>query len=180
MLPQDILLAPSALQSSKGKPQSQFAHSHSHGTVWGVCCIAATPASSHSFLQLPIHGTNSPEGRAGRVTSLLSSLMTKSLFQHGMEKKCYLFLLKGPKPSKGTKTLATFDISSAVSKEGWSAVLQSSSSSSVSISISSPHNAVIGRYRLSVQSGSSSPQSLGTFVLLFNPWSSGMNMSNFL
>ncbi|CAN8191076.1 unnamed protein product [Coccothraustes coccothraustes] len=79
----------------------------------------------------------------------------------------------GPKPSKLTKTLATFDISSTVSKEGWSAVLQSSSSSSVSISISSPHNAVIGRYRLSVQSGSSSPQSLGTFVLLFNPWSSG-------
>ncbi|NXT48515.1 TGM3 glutamyltransferase, partial [Pluvianellus socialis] len=37
-------------------------------------------------------------------------------------------------------------------------------------------NAVIGRYKLSVQStssGSSSPASLGTFVLLFNPWSSG-------
>uniref|UniRef100_A0A8C5IBH3 protein-glutamine gamma-glutamyltransferase n=1 Tax=Junco hyemalis TaxID=40217 RepID=A0A8C5IBH3_JUNHY len=79
----------------------------------------------------------------------------------------------GPKPSKATKTLATFDISSTASKEGWGAVVQSSSASSVSISISSPHNAVIGRYRLSVQSGSSSPQSLGTFVLLFNPWASG-------
>ncbi|XP_014125518.2 protein-glutamine gamma-glutamyltransferase E [Zonotrichia albicollis] len=79
----------------------------------------------------------------------------------------------GPKPSKTTKTLATFDISSTASKEGWGAVVQSSSASSVSISISSPHNAVIGRYRLSVQSGSSSPQSLGTFVLLFNPWASG-------
>ncbi|NXK21483.1 TGM3 glutamyltransferase, partial [Arenaria interpres] len=33
--------------------------------------------------------------------------------------------------------------------------------------------AIIGRYKLSVQSGSSPPTSLGTFVLLFNPWSSG-------
>ncbi|NXN50715.1 TGM3 glutamyltransferase, partial [Rynchops niger] len=33
--------------------------------------------------------------------------------------------------------------------------------------------AVIGRYKLSVQSDSSSSASLGTFVLLFNPWSSG-------
>uniref|UniRef100_A0A8C8AAG4 protein-glutamine gamma-glutamyltransferase n=1 Tax=Otus sunia TaxID=257818 RepID=A0A8C8AAG4_9STRI len=63
----------------------------------------------------------------------------------------------------------------AAFKESWSAVLQSTSSNSVSISISSPPNAVIGRYKLSVQTtsiGSSSPASLGTFVLLFNPWSS--------
>ncbi|KFQ74496.1 Protein-glutamine gamma-glutamyltransferase E, partial [Phoenicopterus ruber ruber] len=82
----------------------------------------------------------------------------------------------GPEPSKRAKTQATFGISSTVSKENWSAVLQSTSSNSVSISISSPPNAVIGRYKLSVQStssGSSSPASLGTFVLLFNPWSSG-------
>ncbi|XP_009927341.1 protein-glutamine gamma-glutamyltransferase E isoform X1 [Haliaeetus albicilla] len=82
----------------------------------------------------------------------------------------------GPKPSKLAKTQATFGISSTVSKESWSAVLQSTSSNSVSISISSPPNAVIGRYKLSVRStssDSSSPASLGTFVLLFNPWSSG-------
>ncbi|XP_076208449.1 protein-glutamine gamma-glutamyltransferase E-like isoform X1 [Aptenodytes patagonicus] len=82
----------------------------------------------------------------------------------------------GPKPSKLAKTQATFGISSTVSKESWSAVLQSTSSNSVSISIYSPPNAVIGRYKLSVQStssDSSSPASLGTFVLLFNPWSSG-------
>uniref|UniRef100_A0A8B9V7L0 protein-glutamine gamma-glutamyltransferase n=1 Tax=Anas zonorhyncha TaxID=75864 RepID=A0A8B9V7L0_9AVES len=82
----------------------------------------------------------------------------------------------GPKPSKQAKTQATFGISSTVSKENWSAVLQSTSSNSASIAISSPANAVIGRYKLSVQStssGSSSPATLGTFVLLFNPWSSG-------
>lgn len=93
-----------------------------------------------------------------------------------------LFSLKGPKPSKQAKTQATFGISSTVSKENWSAVLQSTSSNSASIAISSPANAVIGRYKLSVQStssGSSSPATLGTFVLLFNPWSSGMNMLAF-
>ncbi|NXG72059.1 TGM3 glutamyltransferase, partial [Baryphthengus martii] len=82
----------------------------------------------------------------------------------------------GPEPSKLAKTQATFGISSMVSKESWSAVLQSTSSNSVSISISSPPNAVIGRYKLSVQntsSGNSSPANLGSFVLLFNPWSSG-------
>ncbi|XP_025913709.1 protein-glutamine gamma-glutamyltransferase E-like [Apteryx rowi] len=82
----------------------------------------------------------------------------------------------GPKPSKQANTQATFGISSTVSKESWSAVLQSTTSNSVSISISSPANAVIGRYKLNVQStssGSSSPANLGTFVLLFNPWSSG-------
>ncbi|XP_065610719.1 protein-glutamine gamma-glutamyltransferase E-like [Cyrtonyx montezumae] len=82
----------------------------------------------------------------------------------------------GPKPSKQAKTQATFGISSTASKDSWSAVLQSTSSHSVSVSISSPANAVIGRYKLSVQStssGSSSPEALGTFVLLFNPWSSG-------
>ncbi|NXF08996.1 TGM3 glutamyltransferase, partial [Smithornis capensis] len=92
----------------------------------------------------------------------------------------YIFIVEtGPKPSKATKTLAAFGLSSTVSTESWSAVLQSSSSGSVSISISSPHNAVIGRYKLSVQStsgGSSSTASLGTFVLLFNPWSSGDNV----
>ncbi|NXT80070.1 TGM3 glutamyltransferase, partial [Zapornia atra] len=89
----------------------------------------------------------------------------------------------GPKPSKANKTQATFGISSTASKDSWSAVLQSTSSNSVTISISTPPNAIIGRYKLSVQStsgGSSAPTSLGTFVLLFNPWSSGddVYMSN--
>ncbi|KAM6341158.1 protein-glutamine gamma-glutamyltransferase E-like [Alca torda] len=94
----------------------------------------------------------------------------------GPEQNLTFIVETGPKPSKQTRTQAVFGISSTVSKESWSAVLQSTSSNSVSISISSPPNAVIGRYKLSVQStsrDSSSSASLGTFVLLFNPWSSG-------
>uniref|UniRef100_A0A8C8S2Q2 protein-glutamine gamma-glutamyltransferase n=1 Tax=Pelusios castaneus TaxID=367368 RepID=A0A8C8S2Q2_9SAUR len=82
----------------------------------------------------------------------------------------------GPRPSPQSKTQAIFGISSTVSNSTWSAVQQSTSSSSVSISISSPANAAIGRYKLSMQTAlddSASRTSLGTFVLLFNPWSSG-------
>ncbi|XP_063816604.1 protein-glutamine gamma-glutamyltransferase E-like [Pseudophryne corroboree] len=55
----------------------------------------------------------------------------------------------------------------------WSAVLESSPGSSLRIIMSSPANAVIGRYDLSVQisvMGHVSTYSLGKFVLLFNPW----------
>ncbi|CAM2102156.1 protein-glutamine gamma-glutamyltransferase E [Caretta caretta] len=82
----------------------------------------------------------------------------------------------GPQPSLQAKTQAVFDISSTASNSTWSAVQQSTNSSSVSISISSPANAAIGRYKLSVQpasGGRASHRTLGTFVLLFNPWSSG-------
>lgn len=164
MLPQDILLAQYHYRAARAS--SQCARSHSHGAGRAVGCVTPTSASSHSFFQLPMMAQIHLRGGLA------------SLHQHW--EKCYLFFLKGPKPSKAAKTLATFDVSSTASKEGWSAVLQSSSSSSVSISISSPQNAVIGRYRLSVQTGTSTPASLGTFVLLFNPWSSGMIISNCL
>ncbi|XP_019365445.1 PREDICTED: protein-glutamine gamma-glutamyltransferase E-like isoform X2 [Gavialis gangeticus] len=80
----------------------------------------------------------------------------------------------GPRPSSQAKTQAEFDISKTASKDTWSAVLQSTGSGSASISISSPVTAPIGRYRLSVKvslGGRSSTLNIGTFVLLFNPWS---------
>ncbi|XP_019395102.1 PREDICTED: protein-glutamine gamma-glutamyltransferase E-like isoform X2 [Crocodylus porosus] len=80
----------------------------------------------------------------------------------------------GPRPSLQAKTQAVFDISKTASKDTWSAVLQSTSSGSASISISSPATAPIGRYRLSVKvflGGRSSTLDIGMFVLLFNPWS---------
>lgn len=55
----------------------------------------------------------------------------------------------------------------------WSAVLESSPGNSLRIIMSSPANAVIGRYELSVQisvMGQSTSYSLGKFILLFNPW----------
>ncbi|KAG8446606.1 hypothetical protein GDO86_014162 [Hymenochirus boettgeri] len=66
-----------------------------------------------------------------------------------------------------------FSLSNSWSSGTWSAVLESSSGSSLRLIISSPANAVIGRYNLTVQisiMGHTTTYPLGKFILLFNPW----------
>ncbi|NWI90898.1 TGM3 glutamyltransferase, partial [Pitta sordida] len=139
--------------------------------------VAATQPSTDWHLKENAREHHTSKFSSDELIVRRGQAFTVSFKGREQPEKDFTFLVEtGPKPSKATKTLATFGLSSSVSSESWSAVLQSSSSNSVSISISSPHNAVIGRYKLSVQStsgGSSSTTSLGTFVLLFNPWSSG-------
>ncbi|XP_006881732.1 PREDICTED: protein-glutamine gamma-glutamyltransferase E [Elephantulus edwardii] len=74
----------------------------------------------------------------------------------------------GPSPSESARTKAVFQLSSG-SNSGWSAQLQANQGNSLMIVMSSPANAPIGHYTLSVQS-SSSVRNLGTFIILFNPW----------
>ncbi|XP_050774750.1 protein-glutamine gamma-glutamyltransferase E-like [Gopherus flavomarginatus] len=81
----------------------------------------------------------------------------------------------GPAPSEAHHTKAIFNLSEA-GASGWTAVQGPSESSYMNFSISSPANAVIGRYKLSLQITSGNKVSskfLGHFVLLFNPWCSG-------
>ncbi|EMP28270.1 Protein-glutamine gamma-glutamyltransferase E [Chelonia mydas] len=81
----------------------------------------------------------------------------------------------GPAPSEAHHTKAIFNLSE-VGASGWTAVQGPSESSYMNFSISSPANAVIGRYKLSLQITSGNKVSskfLGHFVLLFNPWCSG-------
>uniref|UniRef100_A0A8C4YK97 protein-glutamine gamma-glutamyltransferase n=1 Tax=Gopherus evgoodei TaxID=1825980 RepID=A0A8C4YK97_9SAUR len=81
----------------------------------------------------------------------------------------------GPAPSETHHTKAIFNLSEA-GASGWTAVQGPSESSYMNFSISSPANAVIGRYKLSLQITSGNKVSskfLGHFVLLFNPWCSG-------
>ncbi|XP_054849612.1 protein-glutamine gamma-glutamyltransferase E-like isoform X2 [Eublepharis macularius] len=76
-------------------------------------------------------------------------------------------------PDLQAKTRMAFAVSNTLSSSSWSAVQTSTDARSVSVSISSPPNAIVGRYKLSMttSSGSSRPdRSLGTVVLLFNPW----------
>ncbi|XP_075701692.1 protein-glutamine gamma-glutamyltransferase E-like [Rhinoderma darwinii] len=78
----------------------------------------------------------------------------------------------GPKNS-GYNTNIEFAMSSSWSSGMWSAVLESSPGNSLRIIMSSPANAIIGRYDLSVRitvMGQTSTYSLGKFILLFNPW----------
>ncbi|XP_062943617.1 protein-glutamine gamma-glutamyltransferase E [Cynocephalus volans] len=78
----------------------------------------------------------------------------------------------GPKPSESARTKAVFPLSNGNSG-GWRAVLGASNNNTLTISVSSPANAPIGRYQMSLQissQGHVSSLNLGAFILLFNPW----------
>ncbi|KAM9285136.1 protein-glutamine gamma-glutamyltransferase 6-like [Morus bassanus] len=81
----------------------------------------------------------------------------------------------GPAPSESHRTKAVFNLSE-VGASGWTAVQAPSESGCMNFTISSPANAVIGRYNLTllVTSGNKIfSRFLGQFVLLFNPWCPG-------
>ncbi|XP_029467471.1 protein-glutamine gamma-glutamyltransferase E-like [Rhinatrema bivittatum] len=80
----------------------------------------------------------------------------------------------GPKPSQATNTQIVVNVSTSGSTENsWGAVLQSSDSSTLNISMSSPANAIIGVYKLSSQiasNGKNSTKVIGNVTMLFNAW----------
>uniref|UniRef100_A0A663E773 protein-glutamine gamma-glutamyltransferase n=1 Tax=Aquila chrysaetos chrysaetos TaxID=223781 RepID=A0A663E773_AQUCH len=81
----------------------------------------------------------------------------------------------GPSPSESHRTKAVFNLSE-VGASGWSAAQGPSESGYMNFTISSPANAVIGRYNLILQVTSGNKifsRFLGQFVLLFNPWCPG-------
>ncbi|XP_030068826.1 protein-glutamine gamma-glutamyltransferase 6 isoform X2 [Microcaecilia unicolor] len=79
----------------------------------------------------------------------------------------------GP-PSSDYNTNPIFPLSTSGSSGYWSAVNETSGSSKVNITLSSPANAVIGYYQLSIQistkRGKTTSFRLGHFILLFNSW----------
>ncbi|XP_048205331.1 protein-glutamine gamma-glutamyltransferase E [Perognathus longimembris pacificus] len=79
----------------------------------------------------------------------------------------------GPQPSESARTKAIFPVSNETSRGGWTAVLKANNNNVLAIAISSPANAPIGWYTLSLQisaNGRASSLKLGMFILLFNPW----------
>ncbi|XP_074067289.1 protein-glutamine gamma-glutamyltransferase E [Macrotis lagotis] len=80
----------------------------------------------------------------------------------------------GPNPSESARTKAVMPLSTESSGSPWNAVLSSNNNDrSMIIAISSPANAPIGRYTLSIQissQGSNTSITLGTWIQLFNPW----------
>ncbi|XP_030067183.1 protein-glutamine gamma-glutamyltransferase E [Microcaecilia unicolor] len=83
----------------------------------------------------------------------------------------------GPRPSDSNKTRRVFNLSKSGSdSSSWSAVVQSSNSNTLRISISTTSDSIVGLYSLSAQivsNGSSSSVTLGKCILLFNAWASG-------
>ncbi|PKU33475.1 protein-glutamine gamma-glutamyltransferase 6-like [Limosa lapponica baueri] len=81
----------------------------------------------------------------------------------------------GPSPSESHRTKAVFKLSEA-GASGWTAVQGSGEAGYTNFTITSPANAVIGRYNLTLQVISGNKifsRFLGQFVLLFNPWCQG-------
>ncbi|XP_053103672.1 protein-glutamine gamma-glutamyltransferase 2 [Hemicordylus capensis] len=79
----------------------------------------------------------------------------------------------GPCPIETSGTRSAFPLSCSLEQAAWSSAVESQDGASLSVSLSSPPNARIGRYRLTMEAstdhqGSSFP--LGEFILLFNPW----------
>ncbi|XP_030069003.1 protein-glutamine gamma-glutamyltransferase E isoform X2 [Microcaecilia unicolor] len=93
--------------------------------------------------------------------------------------ECIEFTVEtGPTPSESYKTKAVFPLSSSESTSSWSASHEASDSEDMSVTISSPADAVVGYYNLSLQvipecEDQTTSSKLGEFILLFNPWSSG-------
>ncbi|XP_013814002.2 protein-glutamine gamma-glutamyltransferase 6-like [Apteryx mantelli] len=80
--------------------------------------------------------------------------------------------ITGPSPAESQQTKAIFNLSEE-GASGWSAIQEPSEPGCMNFTISSPANAVIGRYKLKLQIVSGNKVSstlLGQFVLLFNPW----------
>ncbi|CAH2302346.1 -glutamine gamma-glutamyltransferase E [Pelobates cultripes] len=81
----------------------------------------------------------------------------------------------GPSPSEESKTKAVFPLFRGQGKDTWSAVMTSTTSNSLTVTINSSSSSVIGHYILSVCVFSSNtdnvtPQAIGGLFLIFNPW----------
>ncbi|XP_037351124.1 protein-glutamine gamma-glutamyltransferase 2 isoform X1 [Talpa occidentalis] len=79
----------------------------------------------------------------------------------------------GPDPSKEAGTKARFPLSGAVEEGAWAATVVDQQDNALSLLLSSPANAPIGLYRLSMEASTGYQGSsfvLGNFTLLFNAW----------
>lgn len=89
----------------------------------------------------------------------------------------------GPQASEDRHTKAVFQISEPEVGKNWMAVKEAETENTVIIGITSPADAVIGRYLMSTRVSTRRKQNdrkLGDFVLLFNPWCPGRNWQAFL
>lgn len=87
-----------------------------------------------------------------------------------------LFSPPGPQASEALGTKAVFSTSELEVENAWTAVRAAQKGNTVTIKVTSPPDAVIGRYQLSARLSSRRKhrdRKLGEFVLLFNPWCPG-------
>ncbi|XP_044310848.1 protein-glutamine gamma-glutamyltransferase 2 [Varanus komodoensis] len=79
----------------------------------------------------------------------------------------------GPCPIESSGTRSPFPLSCSLEEATWSSAVESQDGATLSVSIVSPPDARIGRYRLTLDASTEQQGcsfSLGEFTLLFNPW----------
>ncbi|KAM6163822.1 protein-glutamine gamma-glutamyltransferase 6 [Rhynchocyon petersi] len=96
-------------------------------------------------------------------------------FSRALESEEFLILTveTGPQASEDLHTKAVFRTSESEEATAWTAVQEAQTENALTVSLTSPPDAVIGRYWLSARVSSRrklSNKKLGEFVLLFNPW----------
>ncbi|KAM5245852.1 protein-glutamine gamma-glutamyltransferase 6 [Ctenodactylus gundi] len=79
----------------------------------------------------------------------------------------------GPQASETLRTKAVFQTAEVEEGDGWTVTKEAQTGNSMTVRLSSPPGAAIGRYQLSARASSRrkhSNRKLGEFILLFNPW----------
>ncbi|KAI1899940.1 hypothetical protein AGOR_G00067100 [Albula goreensis] len=79
----------------------------------------------------------------------------------------------GPEPSKAFGTKYVFGVTqNGLEEKSWGSKVEASSSTSLTLAVTSPADASIGKYDLSVKINSDMTESLSiaSFIVLFNPW----------
>ncbi|NXS38067.1 EPB42 protein, partial [Pomatostomus ruficeps] len=84
-------------------------------------------------------------------------------------KRTFLIVQTGPQSSKADEIQTEFPISSLRDQKQWSAAVEEQDPNFWTLCVNTPANAPIGQYTLLLRA-SKSPQLLGNFTLLFNPW----------
>ncbi|XP_034978245.1 protein-glutamine gamma-glutamyltransferase 2 [Zootoca vivipara] len=93
-------------------------------------------------------------------------------YQEGVDQLTF-HVETGPCPIETSGTRSLFPLSCSLEEAVWSSAVECQEGTSLTVSISSPPDARIGRYRLTMDAATDhqgSSFSLGEFVLLFNPW----------
>ncbi|KAL0977824.1 hypothetical protein UPYG_G00161730 [Umbra pygmaea] len=104
--------------------------------------------------------------RRGQTFSITLHLQS-GVYQQG-DSTLDLVVETGPQPSDQYGTRASFGLSDQIDTTCWSAAITSHPDNMLSLSVCSPPDAPIGRWRLTLGQGG-----MLEFVLLYNPWCAG-------
>lgn len=135
----------------------------------------------HSGPRLPELSQSFPSQPSG-IWGIASGLL---LLQSNIFRRQTLLVpfssLPGPHASEALHTKAIFQTAELEIGDTWTAAKEEQTENTITVSLASPSNAVIGRYLLSARASSRrkhSDRKLGQFILLFNPWCPGRNSHN--